>query len=72
MSLVTELSVYRMIKAVGLAARSHASQRRKNQNQDPYINHPIQVCEFLNNASVSDQDVLIAALLHDTGKKRIF
>ena len=55
------------LKALDFAARKHRNQRRKDPEQTPYINHPIAVARILLlEASVSDEVVLIAALLHDT------
>lgn len=34
--------------------------------QEPYINHPISVADRLSKASVTDVNVLTAAILHDT------
>lgn len=49
------------------AAEKHAQQRRKNADATPYINHPIEVAEHLARVGgVTDEDVLVAALLHDT------
>ena len=55
------------IKAVAFAAEKHKNQRRKDAHASPYINHPIALANVLaNEAGVSDLNVLIAALLHDT------
>ncbi|MFN9434744.1 MAG: HD domain-containing protein, partial [Planctomycetota bacterium] len=57
----------RILHATKFAAEKHAQQRRKNADATPYINHPIEVAEHLARiGGVSDEDVLIAALLHDT------
>ena len=49
------------------AAEKHSTQRRKNAAATPYINHPIAVAEHLVRVGgVTDEDVIIAALLHDT------
>jgi guanosine-3',5'-bis(diphosphate) 3'-pyrophosphohydrolase len=55
----------RMIKAVVYAAEKHKYQRRKGFNQVPYINHPLKVSKLLNDCGEIDDDLLIAALLHD-------
>ena len=56
-----------IFKALEFAARKHRDQRRKDEPATPYINHPIEVAELLiNEADVSDSDVLAAAILHDT------
>ena len=55
------------IKAASFAARKHAGQRRKGNDAAPYINHPLEVVNLLANVGqVSDFEVLIAAVLHDT------
>uniref|UniRef100_A0A0A9XSU8 Guanosine-3',5'-bis(diphosphate) 3'-pyrophosphohydrolase MESH1 n=1 Tax=Lygus hesperus TaxID=30085 RepID=A0A0A9XSU8_LYGHE len=56
-----------IIKCANFCAVKHQSQRRKNKDQTPYINHPIGVAYILTEeAGVSDPDVIMAALLHDT------
>jgi guanosine-3',5'-bis(diphosphate) 3'-pyrophosphohydrolase len=56
-----------VIKALKFAADKHRSQRRKDLEASPYINHPIELAHILvNEAEVSDPLVLIAAVLHDT------
>ncbi|MBT3605656.1 MAG: bifunctional (p)ppGpp synthetase/guanosine-3',5'-bis(diphosphate) 3'-pyrophosphohydrolase [Candidatus Latescibacteria bacterium] len=55
-----------VLKAVSFAAEKHRDQRRKDEAQTPYINHPIAVAETLRIFGiVDDVDVLVAALLHD-------
>ncbi len=57
----------RLLHAMKYAAEKHAQQRRKNADATPYINHPIEVAEHLARVGgISDEDVLVAALLHDT------
>jgi len=57
----------RLLQALKFAAEKHVQQRRKNAKATPYINHPIEVAEHLARVGgISDEDVLIAALLHDT------
>ncbi len=56
----------RLAAALQYAARCHRNQRRKNEDQDPYINHPISLLHVLAvEAHITDGDVLCAALLHD-------
>ena len=55
----------KVLKAVHFAAEKHQDQRRKDEGQTPYINHPIAVAETLRLFRVDDVDVLAAALLHD-------
>lgn len=54
-----------ILEAVHFAAEKHRDQRRKNEGQTPYINHPIAVAETLRVFGIDDTDVLVAALLHD-------
>lgn len=56
-----------LLKAVNFAAEKHRNQRRKDQIQTPYINHPIQVATYISIiGGINDQEVLAAAVLHDT------
>jgi guanosine-3',5'-bis(diphosphate) 3'-pyrophosphohydrolase len=56
-----------LLKALAFAARKHRDQRRKDAEASPYINHPIALADVLvNEAGVTDVEVLCAALLHDT------
>ena len=52
---------------MNFAAQKHSTQRRKDGAATPYINHPIEVAMHLAEVGkVEDEDILIAALLHDT------
>jgi guanosine-3',5'-bis(diphosphate) 3'-pyrophosphohydrolase len=56
-----------LLKAIHFAAQKHRHQRRKDVEQSPYINHPIQVAyQLVDLAGVEDSEVLMAAILHDT------
>lgn len=55
-----------LLKAAHFAATAHRSQRRKSKGDIPYINHPIGVADYLASVGVEDEEVLAAALLHDT------
>jgi len=55
-----------LLRAAVFAADKHKTQRRKDKDATPYIGHPIQVASLLAEAGVTDTDVLVAALLHDT------
>lgn len=56
-----------VLKAMAFAARKHRHQRRKDQEASPYINHPIDLADILaNEAQITDEWVLAAAILHDT------
>ena len=57
----------RLLEAANFAAQKHSKQRRKNVDASPYINHPIEVAMHLSRVgNIDDEDVLAAALLHDT------
>lgn len=57
----------RLVTAAHYAAHQHSTQRRKGQNEEPYIVHPLEVARLLSSiGGVHDPDVLIAAILHDT------
>jgi len=56
----------RLIAALHYAAHQHRDQRRNDEDETPYINHPISLLHVLNvEAGITDRDVLIAAVLHD-------
>src|SRR5271169_1977075 len=56
-----------ILEALAFAAHKHRDQRRKDENASPYINHPIALANMLcNKAGITDENVLCAALLHDT------
>jgi len=57
----------RLLDAAMFAAQRHRDQRRKDAEGSPYINHPLSVARLLSvEAGVTDVEVLMAALLHDT------
>lgn len=56
-----------IFRALAFAAHKHRDQRRKDVSASPYINHPIALANVLSNeGGITDNDVLCAALLHDT------
>ncbi len=61
-----------LLRALAFAADRHRYQVRKGIDPDmpdrrtPYINHPIAVAELLARAGVTDEALLMAAVLHDT------
>ncbi len=56
-----------ILKAVQFAADKHRSQRRKDKEASPYINHPIAVANTLATIGrINDVLTLAAAILHDT------
>lgn len=55
------------LRSLSFAAHKHRNQRRKDSAQTPYINHPIALVNILLiEVGITDEVVLIAALLHDT------
>ena len=60
-------SIASLLQCVEFAAIKHRNQRRKDGGKTPYINHPINVATILAvEANIHEEDVLKAALLHDT------
>ena len=55
-----------ILHATAFAADKHRSQRRKDAEASPYINHPVALAHLLAQAGICDTTVLAAALLHDT------
>lgn len=56
-----------LAQAISFAAEKHAFQTRKGAKGEPYINHPLDVLNLLTTVGdITDFDVLIAAVLHDT------
>ena len=56
-----------LLAAIEFASRKHSTQRRKNEEASPYINHPIAVTHLLaDTGGVTDLVTLMAAVLHDT------
>lgn len=57
----------KLLQAASFAAKKHRYQKRKGDDAEPYVNHPLEVANLLANVGkVSDYDILIAAVLHDT------
>ena len=57
----------KFLEALSFAAYKHRHQRRKDAAKTPYINHPIAVTNILlNEAGITDEIVLLSAILHDT------
>ena len=55
-----------LFKALAFSAEKHTKQRRKDVDKSPYINHPISLANILAQRWVIDENVLCAAILHDT------
>ena len=57
----------KFVRAASFAAKKHRLQKRKGNDAEPYINHPLEVANLLANVGkIEDYDVLTAAVLHDT------
>jgi guanosine-3',5'-bis(diphosphate) 3'-pyrophosphohydrolase len=57
----------RLLKALSFAADKHRFQRRKDTEETPYINHPINVAlTLIETGNEDNNDLLVAAILHDT------
>jgi guanosine-3',5'-bis(diphosphate) 3'-pyrophosphohydrolase len=58
----------KIILAANFAATKHRDQRRKDREASPYINHPLALAFVLTNevGGIADEDVIAAAILHDT------
>ena len=55
----------KLIKAINFATIAHSGQTRKGKPDVPYITHPLAVGILLAKVG-SDEDVIIAGILHDT------
>ena len=56
-----------ILKAASFAASKHKNDKRKDAEETPYINHPLEVARILiEEGGVSEATVLAAAILHDT------
>lgn len=60
------------MKALQFAAYKHRFQKRKDLDQTPYINHPINVAYILSNeAGIQDFDILaVGVLFHSCHQKK--
>ena len=57
----------RVIEAAYIAAVKHKTQRRKDIEETPYINHPLSLANVLTvECGIDDVEVICGALLHDT------
>jgi guanosine-3',5'-bis(diphosphate) 3'-pyrophosphohydrolase len=64
---IKTMSYVSLLKSISFAAEKHSTQRRKDSDASPYINHPIAVATVLaSEGNVDDEALLIAAVLHDT------
>lgn len=61
------MSLPTLFAALSFAARKHRDQRRKGSSASPYVNHVIDVVTILTaEGGVSDEAMLVAAIMHDT------
>ena len=67
MNTTNQTETLRLMKALSFAADKHRFQRRKDTEETPYINHPINVAlTLLEKGGEHNNDLLVAAVLHDT------
>lgn len=61
------MTTTRFIEAVRYAILMHGTQKRKaaNRTHVPYMVHPLEVVQILIDNGVTDEDILIAGILHD-------
>ena len=56
-----------LLKALAFAADKHRFQKRKDAQETPYINHPINVAlTLMDIGGETNEDLIVAAILHDT------
>ena len=56
-----------LLQAASFSAKKHRYQKRKGNDAEPYINHPLEVANLLATVgNVEDYEILMAAILHDT------
>jgi len=53
-------------KAIDFATEKHQGQYRKNSKKEDYIVHPLEVMHLLKDYGVSNENIWMAAVLHDT------
>lgn len=61
------MTTTRFIEAVRYAILMHGTQKRKaaNRTHVPYMVHPLEVVQILIDNGITDEDTLIAGILHD-------
>lgn len=62
------MTTARFLEAIRYATLMHGTQKRKaaNRMHVPYMVHPLEVVQILVENGVTDEDILIAGVLHDT------
>src|ERR1043165_4007332 len=67
LNLNNRMKPHMILRAANFAARKHRLQKRKDEESSPYVNHPLAVAMLLAEVgAVTDEEVLAAAILHDT------
>jgi GTP diphosphokinase / guanosine-3',5'-bis(diphosphate) 3'-diphosphatase len=57
----------KLLQAASFSAKKHRYQKRKGNDAEPYINHPLEVANLLASVGkITDYEILMAAILHDT------
>jgi len=64
----SDLYTAKLREALRFIEREHRGQLRKGTEDVPYVLHPIAVAMTLARAGVDDEDLLLAALLHDVAE----
>jgi GTP diphosphokinase / guanosine-3',5'-bis(diphosphate) 3'-diphosphatase len=54
-----------LMKAAFWSAKKHSGDRRKNKEKDPYVNHTLEVANYVAEAG-GDCNAIIAGMCHDT------
>jgi guanosine-3',5'-bis(diphosphate) 3'-pyrophosphohydrolase len=64
---VNGINPSRIFQALSFSAEKHRHQKRKDIDESPYVLHPIAVATVLAvEGNITDETLLMAALLHDT------
>ncbi|MEK7723062.1 MAG: HD domain-containing protein [Acidobacteriota bacterium] len=57
----------KLLQATSFSAKKHRYQKRKGNDAEPYINHPLEVANLIASiGKIEDYEILMAAILHDT------
>lgn len=57
----------KLLQATSFSAKKHRYQKRKGNDAEPYINHPLEVANLIASVGkIEDHEILMAAILHDT------
>lgn len=58
-------NIITIMQAMHFASINHRKQKRGDDDQTPYINHPIEAANFLTSNGITDTETIVGALLHD-------